>query len=97
MSNMSSTQIKARLNMKIQLVQAGLQSAYSEYSRAYDQFGESEQLNTAWKLVTDLEVLKRRILKKTTFEDNKDVERNARVEALDKTYDQRVTDALGSQ
>jgi hypothetical protein len=97
MSTMSSTQIEARSDMKIQLVQASIQSAQFEYGRTYDQYGQSEQLETAWKLVTDLELLKRRILKTTTHEDQNNVVRDARVAALDETFEECVTDALGSE
>ena len=53
-----------------------------------------EQLHTAWTLETDLQIVKRRSLGTSTFEDKNDDARDSRVAALERMYELRVWDAF---
>ena len=94
MSTLSSVVIEARLKIKHQLLDADILSAQTEYARIYSSTGLSEQLQTALKLQTDLQIVMRRSLGTSTFEDKYDDARDARVAALESGYEQRICDAF---
>jgi len=92
MSTLSSVVNEARLKIKLHLLNADILLAQKEYTRIYDLMGLSEQLNTALTLHNDLQIVKRRSLGTSTFEDKFD----DRVAALELSYEQRVCHAFQS-
>jgi len=94
MSTLSSVVQEARLNLKLQLLNADILLAQKEYTRIYKLTGDSEQLHTAWTLENDLQIVKRRILGKSTFEDKYNLARDIRVAALELRYEERVFHGL---
>jgi len=90
MSTVSSIVKEARLTFKLRLVNADILLAQKEYTRIYNLMGLSEQLNTALTLHNDLQIVKRRSLGTSTFEDKF----CDRVAALELSYDQRVCHAF---
>ena len=87
MSTPSSVENKRRLKFKLDRLNADILSAQEEYRRIYSSTGLSEQLRTAWTLETDLQIVKRRSLGTSTFEDKYDDARDSRVAALERMYE----------
>jgi len=95
MSTPSSVENKRRLKFKLDRLNADILSAQEEYRRIYSSTGLSptrgplvgEQLRTAWTLETDLQIVKRRSLGTSTFEDKNDDARDSRVAALERMYE----------
>jgi len=96
MSTLSSVVKEAQLQIKLHLLNADILLAQKEYKRIYDLMGLSEQLNTALTLHNDLQMVKRMSLGTSTFEDKFDDARDARVAALELSYEQRVCHAFQS-
>jgi len=92
MSPLSSAVVEARSKIKQQLLNADILSAQREYARIYSSTGLSEQLRTVLTQETDLQIVMRRSLGTSTFEDKGDDARDARVAALESEYEQRVWD-----
>jgi len=102
MSTPSSVENKRRLKFKLDRLNADILSAQEEYRRIYSSTGLSpttppgtrrgghlvgEQLRTALTLETDLQIVKRRSLGTSTFEDKNDDARDSRVAALERMYE----------
>ena len=96
MSTLSSVVNEARLKIKLHLLNADILLAQKEYTRIYSSTRRSEQLHTALTLETDLQIVKRRSLGTSTFEDKFDDARDDRVAALELSYEQRVCHAFQS-
>jgi len=94
MPTLSSVVIEARLMIKKHILKADILSTQREYARVYYSSGLSEQLDTVRTLQSDLQIVLRKCLGTTTFEDKNDDARNARVAALERKYEQSVCDAF---
>jgi len=96
MSTLSSVVNEARLKIKLNLLNEDILLAQKEYNRIYGLEGLSEQLNTVLTLHNDLQIVKRRSLGTSTFEDKYDNARDARVAVLEYSYEQRICHAFHS-
>ena len=94
MSTLSSVKIEARLKIKHQLLNVDILSAQSDYKRIYYSIGISELLRTVLTRETDLQIVMRRSLGTSTFEDKGDDARDARVAAFESEYEQRVSECV---
>jgi len=96
MSTLSSVVNEARLKIKLNLLNEDILLAHKEYTRVYDLEGVSEKLNMVLTLHNDLEMVKRRSLGTSTFEDKFDDARDARVAVLELSYEKRICHAFHS-
>jgi len=76
------------------LLQTDILLAQAEYTRLYLSLGQSEQVQTVLMKLHDMNTVKRKSLGTSSFEDRNDDARDVRVAALERMYEQRVSDAF---
>jgi hypothetical protein len=86
--------VEATLQIKLAILRVDIKAAQREYSRIQPLHGPAEELSTVLDRVNDLQIVRRRCLGTSTFEDRGDAVREARVTALESTYEQRARDTL---
>jgi len=76
------------------LLQTDILLAQAEYTRLYLSLGQSEQVQTVLMKLHDMNTVKHKSLGTSSFEDRNDDARDVRVAALERMYEQRVSDAF---
>jgi len=85
---------EARFKVMQKLLQTDILLAQAEYTRLYLSLGQSEQVQTVLMKLHDMNTVKRKSLGTSSFEDRNDDARDVRVAALERMYEQRVSDAF---